>query len=47
MTSEKTRIKIFAVHLHQVKGIYKTISGPDFSSVAFFLLEMNFGFCHM
>ena len=47
MTSEKTRIKNFAVHLHQVKGIYKTISGPDFSSVAFFLFDMNFGFCHI
>ena len=36
MTSEKTRIKIFAVHLHQVKGIYKTISGPDqFGSIFF------------
>ena len=49
MTSEKTRINIFAFHLHQVKGIYKTISGPDFSSVARFLFEVNyyFGFCRM
>ena len=49
MTSEKTRINIFAFHLYQVKGIYKTISGPDFSSVACFLFEMNyyFRFCHI
>ena len=46
MTSEKTRINIFAFHLYQVKGIYKTISGPDFSSVACILFEMNLGFCH-
>lgn len=46
MTSEKTRINIFAFHLHQVKGIYKTNSGPDFSSVACILFEMKFGFCH-
>ena len=46
MPSEKTRINIFAFHLHQVKGIYKTISGPDFSSVAYILFELKFGFCH-
>ena len=46
MTSDKTRINIFAFHPYQVKGIYKTINGPDFSSVACILFEMKFGFCH-
>ena len=46
MTSEKTRIKNFEFYLHQVKDIYKIISGPDFRSVARILFEMKFGFCH-
>ena len=33
MTSEKTRIKNFEFYLHQIEGIYKIISGPDFNSV--------------
>ena len=47
MTSQKTRIKNFVFYLHQVKGIYKIISGPDFSSVANYFSEMNFEFCHI
>ena len=46
MISEKTSIKNFEFYFHQVKGIYKIISGPDFSSEANFSSGMYFGFCH-